>query len=79
MPNKDRSFHEVPEKACGGVAVFRAAAEALSLQARHGDGPRAVGFHQDLQLRSATPAYAVTSQRRNINDAKSEFQDLFLC
>ena len=56
MPNKDRSFHESPEKAAGeGVAVLRAAAKALSLQARHGDRARAVGRHQDLQLRSAPP------------------------
>ena len=49
MPNKDRSFHESPEKAAGeGVAVLRAAAKALSLQARHGDGACAVGSHQDL-------------------------------
>ena len=41
-----------------GVAVFRAAAEALSLQARHGDGSLAVGRHQDLQLRSAPPTSA---------------------
>ena len=45
-----------------GVAVSiypvgkpRAAAEALSLQARHGDGPRAMGGDQDVQLRSAPP------------------------
>ena len=48
----------------------KAAAEALSLQARHGDGPRAVGSHQDLQLRSAPPTRAddssadVAAQRR---------------
>ena len=34
MANKDRSFHESLKKAGGkGVAVFRAAAEAVSLQA----------------------------------------------
>ena len=40
------------------VRVERAetAAEALSLQARHGDGPRSMGRRQDLQLRSAPPA-----------------------
>ena len=59
MPNKDRSFHESPEKAGGeGVAVFRAGAEALPLQARHGDGACAVGRHQDLPLRSAPPTRA---------------------
>ena len=35
------------------MAVLRAAAKAVSLQARHGDGPRSVGSHQDLQLRAA--------------------------
>ena len=40
------------------MALFQAVAEALSLQARHGDGPRAVGRHQDLQLRSAPPTRA---------------------
>ncbi len=57
MSNKDRSFHESPEKAGGEVvAVFRAATEALSLQARYVDRACAVGSHQDLQLRSAPPA-----------------------
>ena len=56
MPNKDRSFHEAPEKADGeGWLYSEQQPEALSLQARHGDGPRAVGRHQDLQLRSAPP------------------------
>ena len=44
------------------VAVLRAAAEALSLQARHGDGPRAVGRDKDLQLRSASPSRANDSE-----------------
>ena len=34
-------------------SVDRAAAEALPRQTRHGDGPRTVGSHQGLQLRSS--------------------------
>ena len=38
------------------VVVFRAAEEALSLEARHGESARAVVSHKDLQLRSAARA-----------------------
>ena len=57
MPNKDRSFHESPQKA-GGRVVYSEQAVALSLQVRHGDRAFAVGRHQDLQLRSALPTRA---------------------
>ena len=40
------------------VAVLRAAAKALPLQAQHCDGARAVGSHQDLSLRFTPPARA---------------------
>ena len=57
MPNKDRSFHESPEKAGGeGWLYSEQQPEALSLQARHGDRACAVRRHQDIQLRSAPPS-----------------------
>ena len=57
-PSNFRIFHDVPEKLVVNIAVFRAAAEALPLQARHGDSACAVGRDQDLQLRSAPPTRA---------------------
>ena len=54
MANKDRSFHEAPEKAGGEGWLY--SEQQQKLQARLGDGPRAVGSDQDLQLRSAPPA-----------------------
>ena len=54
MPNKDRSFHEAIQKAGGEGWLYSEQQQKLChFKARHDDGARAVGSHQDLQQRSA--------------------------
>ena len=57
MPNKDRSFHESPEKAGGEGWLYSEQQQKLChFKPDTGDGLRAVGRDQDLQLRPAPPA-----------------------